>query len=498
MNFFEEVREYLRINHEAVVQSLVDHIWLALLPVAIAFMLSLPIGWGVVRFGWVRHPVLTLSSIITVPSLALLLLLPGILHTSILDPLNVVVALSLYSLALLVRTVVDSLESIDDQVVQSATAMGYRPTRRWFTVDLPLALPVILSGLRVAHGRRRRHGHGGRPDRDRRARPALHARVPARLLRAADRHRPGAVGAARPPGGHGDRAGPARRDSVDPGGGCPMNASTFDFLFDGDYWTWSNYDSFPHRILEHLQYSVIALVIAFAIAFPIGLLIGHTNRGSFLAINIGNAGRALPTLGVLMIVLVLVGTGLVPVVVALVILAIPPILTTTYAGIRSVSGDTVDAARGVGMRELQIVTSVELPIALPIVVGGVRNAVLQVISTATIAAYVGLGGLGRYLFDGLALQDYPRVAAGSVLVALLAVVIDLLLGLVQRLVVSPGVDGRASKRARRRRPAGGPATSALRAAPRGGRPPNVVARHPHQQHPHESQIDRPRSVLTER
>jgi len=151
MDFLSEVRTYLDINHEAVVQSLVDHIWLALLPVAIAFVLSLPIGWAVVRFGWVRHPVLTLTSIIyTVPSLALLLLLPGILHTSVLDPLNVVIALSLYSLALLVRTVVDGLESIDDQVVQSATAMGYRPTRRWFTVELPLALPVILSGLRVA------------------------------------------------------------------------------------------------------------------------------------------------------------------------------------------------------------------------------------------------------------------------------------------------------------------------------------------------------------
>ncbi|WP_134740300.1 ABC transporter permease subunit [Nocardioides sp. 503] len=151
MNFFEDVREYLRVNHEAVVQSLLDHIWLALLPVGIAFVLSLPIGWAVSRFGWIRHPVLTLSSIIyTIPSLALLLLLPGILHTSILDPLNVVVALSLYSLALLVRTVVDGLESIDDQIVQAATAMGYRPARRWFTVDLPLALPVILSGLRVA------------------------------------------------------------------------------------------------------------------------------------------------------------------------------------------------------------------------------------------------------------------------------------------------------------------------------------------------------------
>ena len=151
MDFFGDVREYLRINHQTVLDALLEHIWLALLPVAIAFVLSLPIGWAAVRFGWVRHPVLTLSSIIyTVPSLALLLLLPGILQTSILDPLNVVIALTAYSLALLVRTVVDGLESVDDQVIQSATAMGYRPARRWFTVELPLALPVILSGLRVA------------------------------------------------------------------------------------------------------------------------------------------------------------------------------------------------------------------------------------------------------------------------------------------------------------------------------------------------------------
>jgi osmoprotectant transport system permease protein len=240
-----------------------------------------------------------------------------------------------------------------------------------------------------------------------------------------------------------------------------VNSHTFDFLFDGSNWAWGSYDSFPHRILEHLQYSAIALAIAFVLAFPIGLLIGHTNRGSFIAINLGNAGRALPTLGVLMLVLALVGVGLVPAIVALVILAIPPILTTTYAGIRSVSGETVDAARGVGMREWQIVTGVEIPIALPIIFGGVRNAVLQVISTATIAAYVGLGGLGRYLFDGLALLDYPRVVAGSVLVALLAVVVDVLLGLVQRLVVSPGVDGRAVRGRRRGRTDISPTANAL-------------------------------------
>ena len=151
MDFFSEVREYLEINGETVVDSLLQHIWLALLPVAIAFVLSLPLGWMVVRFGWARHPTLTASSIIyTIPSLALLLLLPSVIGTSILDPINVVIALALYSLALLVRTTSDGLASVEPQAIQAATAMGYTPFRRWFSVELPLSMPVVLAGLRVA------------------------------------------------------------------------------------------------------------------------------------------------------------------------------------------------------------------------------------------------------------------------------------------------------------------------------------------------------------
>ncbi|GAA4121321.1 ABC transporter permease subunit [Nocardioides fonticola] len=222
---------------------------------------------------------------------------------------------------------------------------------------------------------------------------------------------------------------------------------SLDFLLDGA--NWSGPEGFPNRILEHLGYSGVALALALIIALPIGLYIGHTGRGAFVAINLGNAGRALPTLGVLMLVLAISGIGLRPVIVALVVLAVPPLLTSTYAGLRSVDPATVDAARGIGLREWQIVLGVEVPIALPVIIGGVRSAVLQVVSTATIAAYVGQGGLGRYLFDGLALADYPRIVAGAVVLAVLAVVIDLLLALFQRAVVSPGVDGRA---ARRRRP----------------------------------------------
>lgn len=229
-----------------------------------------------------------------------------------------------------------------------------------------------------------------------------------------------------------------------------MSSDSFSFLLDGTFWDPANPDGFPARALEHLQYSSLALLLAFLFAFPLGVLIGHTRRGSFLAINVGNAGRALPTLGVLMLVLSMVGTGLMPVTVALVVLAVPPILTTTYAGISSVSPETVDAARGQGMKEWQVALGVELPIALPIVFGGLRNATLQVVSTATIAAYVGLGGMGRYLFDGLALRDYPRVLAGAIVLAVMAVSIDLLLAGVQRMVVSPGVDGRVARRGRTR------------------------------------------------
>ncbi|TIC80670.1 ABC transporter permease subunit [Nocardioides sp. GY 10113] len=147
----QEIADYIRVNHAVILDDLVAHVWLALLPVAIALVLALPLGWLAQRFGWARHPLLTLSSVVyTIPSLALLLLLPGVIGTSILDPVNVVIALALYSLALLVRTTADGFGSVPSEVLASATAMGYRPLRRWFAVELPLALPVVLAGLRVA------------------------------------------------------------------------------------------------------------------------------------------------------------------------------------------------------------------------------------------------------------------------------------------------------------------------------------------------------------
>lgn len=151
MGFFGDVVDYLTVNGETVLAAFIQHTWLALIPVVVAFVVAVPIGWAVVKVPPLRQLILAASSVLyTVPSLALLLLLPGIIGTSILSPINVLIALTLYSVALLVRTSADGLGAVDGTAVQAAISMGYGPLRRWFTVDLPLALPVLLTGLRVA------------------------------------------------------------------------------------------------------------------------------------------------------------------------------------------------------------------------------------------------------------------------------------------------------------------------------------------------------------
>lgn len=216
---------------------------------------------------------------------------------------------------------------------------------------------------------------------------------------------------------------------------------------DPQHWTGST--GVPNRLLEHLQYSVIALVIAILIAVPAGAVIGHTGRGGTVVVGLANGLRALPEFGVLVLMVTLIGIGLVPVTIALVLLAIPPLLAGTYAGVRNVDRSVVDAARGMGMRESQILFKVEFPNSLPLLIGGLRNAALQIIATAAIAAFVSLGGLGRYLVDGLGVRDYPQMAAGAVLVAALALIVEALLAIVQRLVVSPGLRVTRTRSARR-------------------------------------------------
>ncbi|GAB3618668.1 ABC transporter permease [Okibacterium endophyticum] len=214
---------------------------------------------------------------------------------------------------------------------------------------------------------------------------------------------------------------------------------------------WSGPDGIPARIAEHLFYTALTVMIAAAIAISIGLFIGHTGRFRSAAILVTGALRALPTLGLLVYLAVALGFGvqfaLIPTVTVLVVLAIPPLLAGAYSGVESVDSQTVDAARAVGMSEWQILVRVEVPLALPLIIGGIRSAVLQVIATATVAAYIGLGGLGRYLIDALPVRDYGKMIAGAVLVIVLALVLDGLFAIVQRFVVPRGVRGIRSDRA---------------------------------------------------
>ena len=196
----------------------------------------------------------------------------------------------------------------------------------------------------------------------------------------------------------------------------------------------------PTRVLEHVEISLIALALSLAVALPVGMLIGHTRRGRFLAVSVANVGRALPSFAIISLVYLLVlqvkpkaSFGFTPAVVALFLLAIPPILTNTYVGIQGVDADTVEAARGMGLRERQVLFGLELPLAAPLIVAGIRTAAVQVVATATLAAAFGGGGLGRYIIDGLAVQDDIQVLGGAVLVALLAILTELVFAGLERL-----------------------------------------------------------------
>lgn len=218
-------------------------------------------------------------------------------------------------------------------------------------------------------------------------------------------------------------------------------ADTFAWLLDPANWTGSG--GIPTRIAEHLWYCFLALVLAIVIAVPAGLYIGHTGKGRGIAIGLTGALRALPSLGLLTLLAVTMGLGLrlviVPSTIVLAILAIPPLLAASYSGVEAVDGDVVDGARATGLNEWQIVRRVEVPLAAPLLIGGLRSALLQVIATATLSAYLGLGGLGRFIFDGQAVRDYTQMLGGAIIVIALALVIDGLILLAQKLLVPDGV-----------------------------------------------------------
>ncbi|MGW7425508.1 ABC transporter permease [Streptomyces sp. NPDC054813] len=218
-----------------------------------------------------------------------------------------------------------------------------------------------------------------------------------------------------------------------------MNVLNFVHAFFSDSSHWHGYDGIPTRLWEHVQYSLKALAYAAVIGLPIGLITGHYGRGGNTLALIATAGRALPSFGLLVLMFIWLGFGLLPVMIPLVILAVPPILVTTYEAMRSVDPSPVDAARGMGMPEARVLFQVELPVALPLILSGLRSAAIQIVSTATIAAYVSLGGLGRYIIDGLYQKNYEKVVGGATLVAAMALATLGIFWAIQRLTVSPGV-----------------------------------------------------------
>ena len=219
---------------------------------------------------------------------------------------------------------------------------------------------------------------------------------------------------------------------------------------------WTGPDGMLPRLGEHVALSAGCIILAGLIALPLGLYIGHTGRGATLAIGISNIGRALPTLAILGIVLTLTanllppyGFFLIPTVAALTALAIPPIVTNTYAGLREVDPEALEAGRGMGMREIQLLRQVEIPLAVSAILAGLRISAVQVVATATLAAVLGAGGLGRLIIDGIAQHDDAQLLMGALLVALLSIGTELAFAWLQRRAVSPGL-----------RPTGWPAADA--------------------------------------
>lgn len=195
---------------------------------------------------------------------------------------------------------------------------------------------------------------------------------------------------------------------------------------------WSGTNGVPWRVGEHLVMSGLAVLIGVAIAMPAGLAIGHTGRGEQIATAVAGLGRAVPSYALLILFVPLFGLGFSSALPALILLAIPPVLVNTVAGIRDVDADTVEAGRGMGMTEREVLVDVELPAALPAIALGLRTSAVQVVATATLVALVAGGGLGRYIVDGFALRQDDRLFAGALLVGMLAVGTDRVFSWAQR------------------------------------------------------------------
>jgi osmoprotectant transport system permease protein len=202
---------------------------------------------------------------------------------------------------------------------------------------------------------------------------------------------------------------------------------------------WQGDFGIPHRLSEHIGMSAVSTLTAAAIALPVGIVLGHIGRGGNLAINVSNIGRAVPSFAVLVFALEIFGIGATPAFIALVALGIPPMVTNAFVGLSEVDPDVREAARGMGLNRFQVLFGVEIPLAIPLIMAGVRTSAVNIVATATLAALVAWGGLGRFIIDGFSQQDDVQVVAGALLVAGLAMATELLLALGQFLLTPAGM-----------------------------------------------------------
>jgi osmoprotectant transport system permease protein len=221
------------------------------------------------------------------------------------------------------------------------------------------------------------------------------------------------------------------------------------FVWFNDPLNWQGPNGIPTRVFQHLVLSVVALVVASAIAVPGGALLGRSRLRGTVLINLANIGRAIPSFAVLVLGVIWLHVGNTPVVIALILLALPPIFVLTFTAIRQVDPAIVESARGMGMSEGRLLRRVQLPIGRPLIINGIRLSSAAIIATATLSALAGGGGLGRYVVDGFSVRDFRVVFAGTLLIVGLVVLSEVFFAVLARLTVSPGLRTRSQARRRR-------------------------------------------------
>ena len=423
---------------------LFEHVELTAIAMGVGFAIAFALSLLILRMPRLEGPVTWITgTLYTIPSLALFALL--IPYTG-LSLLTAEIGLVSYTLLILIRNIVRGIRDVPADVLEAATGMGYAARERFWRVEVPLAMAVIFAGIRVATittiGLVTVTALIGQGGMGYFILLGIQLFFSTALIVGALGSVALAIGA--------DALLVLLQRRLTPW----TRVSRTNLLVDTLRWFadpahYSGRDAVQVRILEHLELSGLAVVVATAIALPIGCYLGHTGRLAFVGLNVANIGRALPSLALLAFGLVIaislgLGLGFWPTVFALVPLAIPPILTNSYVAIREVDRDIVDAARGMGLSDIGILRVVELPLALPLMLAGIRTAAVNVVATATLGALVAGGALGRFIVDGLALQEYDRLFAGALLVAALAIGVEVAFATFKGRSVSPGLRSRAA------------------------------------------------------